>query len=130
MAVETVVAYDAHERLSVRHMMKRNGPHVSVCGESLQPWGHYRYLDGLETSLDSPEADCRPCLFKRAVKLVFDLSGKGVIPGTTAAGVNAADNADDKIVLLLAYILNNTAWQPSALIREHFPRALVERAAA
>lgn len=123
---DTVVAFDSTERLSPRHILKRNGPHVAACGERLQPWGRYRYMEGFETEKDQPEADCRPCLFARAVQIVTDMFES--IPLETAQAVNATDDVDTKIVALLRAILVGSAWSRSTLIQEHFPRALVERA--
>lgn len=125
---ETVVAYDAHERISARHIMKRNGPHVAVCGKSLQPWGRYRTLDGFDLDRDSPYADCRPCLFARAVEVVTML--QGVVPPEIAAAVNRQpeDDVDGRVEVLLAEVLRVSAWSAATLIREHFPRTIVERA--
>lgn len=129
MAVETVVAYDATDRLSSRHlMMRRNREHRSVCGESLQPWGSFRTVEGFDTDRDSPEADCRPCLFEHAKVLVDGMFEPDSWRETRAA-INASEDVDEKIVRLLRLILKGSAWQPSQLVREHFPRDLVERAA-
>lgn len=126
LGAEAVVVYDTHERISPRHIMKRNGPHVAACGNSLQPWGQYRTLDGLDTDRDSPEADCRPCLFARAAEIVRQF--QGVVPPEIAAAVNRQDDLDDKVEVLLAEVLRVSSWSAETLIREHFPRTIVERA--
>lgn len=125
---ETVVAYDAADRGSVRHLVKRNGQHVALCGDKLRPAKSIRYLEGFDTDRDMPEADCRPCLFARARWMVETMFGR--VPEEAAKHVNAAGDPDEKIVLLLRVIAKGTSLQESALIREHFPRVLVERATA
>jgi hypothetical protein len=125
---ETVVAYDATRLNSVKHLARRNGEHVAACGDPLRPFGHIRYIEGYNTDRDSPEATCRPCLFARAAKLVTELEGH--VPGPVAEAVNRLPDSslDEKVEVLLACILRETAWESSVLIREHFPREIVERA--
>jgi hypothetical protein len=124
---DMVVAYDATHRLSERHLVKRNGPHVAVCGERLD-LRSTRYLDGLPTEHDSPHADCRKCLFERAVAFVRMFQGE--MPAPLASKVNTVELPDEKIVILLGFLLATTAWGTSTLIAEHFPAELVERAVA
>lgn len=126
MLSETVVAFDSSDRLSTRHILRRNGPHTVECGEKL-PFGTTRYAEGFDTDRDSPEANCRPCMFARAKWLVESMFG--AVPSDAAKLVNATDDLDEKIVVLLRVIVKGTSVQPSALMREHFPRTLVERAA-
>lgn len=126
--VETVVAYDVHDLLSERHMMKRNGSHVAVCGLALQPWANYRYLEGFQADRDAPEATCNDCLWTRARWLVESV--KGQVSEWAKALVNRAseDEFSMKLEVLLADALVGTGLTAQRLVEEHFPREVVERA--
>jgi hypothetical protein len=126
MQPETVVAYDATRFGTPRHLVKRNGQHVASCGDPLQPAGFIRYADNYgPEDKDISEADCRDCLFARASELISGFTGK---PVTVAESVSGDENADARIVSLLALIMKDTAWGPGVLLREHFPADLVRQA--
>lgn len=128
MQPETVVAYDATEFGTPRHLVKRNGEHVALCGDPLQPAGFIRYAENVgPADKDIAEADCRGCLFARALDLAH---GVTEIPSVVMEAANRLpdEKVDDKIVLLLAHILRETPWEPSVLLREHFPADLVASA--
>jgi hypothetical protein len=129
---EYVVAYDAGELGSTKHLLKRNGQHVAVCGDPLQPYGRIRYLENEESRGVYSEADCKECLWQHALALGRMIGLNGDIPADYRDAIAALPESDfdGRVVLALRYVLRHSSFSKDALLREHFPAGIVERAAA
>lgn len=123
---ETVVAYDATDFTSVKHIAWRNGRRDAACGDALQPGGRIRYIEGFDTQKDDAAATCWPCLIAWGRQQVERLHG--CVSAELARAVNAEEKPEVKLELLLAAAMRGTAVTVDWLVAEHFPREVAERA--